>query len=128
VVLIPIGWILFQTSKSNIEFFQGIWTIPERIHWENFTRAWTEYDMGTGFFNSVYYVGVGLVISTFITTISAYALTRLEWKGRTFIWGTLWLSLFLPGINALVPQYILMKGLGLTNSLTGIIILDSFGE
>ena len=38
------------------------------------------------------------------------------------------LSLFLPGINALIPQYVLMRDLHLTNSLTGIIMLDSLGE
>jgi hypothetical protein len=31
-------------------------------------------------------------------------LTRLQFKGRSFLWATIMLSLFLPGINALIPQ------------------------
>ncbi|WJH35522.1 carbohydrate ABC transporter permease [Paenibacillus sp. CC-CFT747] len=64
----------------------------------------------------------------FFTTLNAYALTRMEFKGRQLVWGLIMLSLFLPGINALVPQYVIMRELHLTNSLTGLILLSSLGE
>jgi len=78
--------------------------------------------------NTLYYVGLSTLIGTMLTAINAYVLTRLEFKGRKLLWAVIMLSLFLPGINALVPQYILMRDLGLTNSLTGLVVLDSLGE
>ena len=68
------------------------------------------------------------MLGLFFTTINAYALTRMQFKGRKLIWGLIMLSLFLPGINALVPQYVVMRELNLTNSLTGLILLSSLGK
>lgn len=127
-ILFPVIWILYQSVRTNPEFFQDIWALPTDIKWSNYSEAWNNYDIGQSLLNTLYYVGVALVLGTFLTTLNAYALTRMEFKGRKLIWGLIMLSLFLPGINALVPQYILMKSLNLTNSLSGLIILDSFGE
>lgn len=127
-VIFPLLWIVLESLKTNKEFFANVWALPDKLMFENYKKAWDSYHLGSTLLNTLYYVGTSLLLGTFLTALSAYTLTRLEFKGRKFIWGTIMLSLFLPGINALVPQYILMRDLGLTNSLTGLIILDSFGE
>ncbi|MDF2814595.1 MAG: sugar transporter permease [Paenibacillus sp.] len=127
-IIFPVVWILYQSVRTNAAFFQDIWALPTDLQWGNYFKAWNEYNIGKSLLNTLYYVGVSLVLGTFLTTLNAYALTRMKFKGRKLIWGLIMLSLFLPGINALVPQYILMKTLHLTNSLSGLIILDSFGE
>lgn len=127
-VLFPLVWIFYQSLKTNREFFQDVWALPELLRWTNYKSAWTGYNIGAALLNTLYYVGISLIIGTFLTAINAYALTRISFKGRSLIWGAIMLSLFLPGINALIPQYVLMRDLQLTNSLTGLIILDSFGE
>ncbi|GIP32646.1 carbohydrate ABC transporter permease [Paenibacillus sp. J2TS4] len=127
-ILFPIIWILYQSVKTNREFFQDVWALSETINWTNYRNAWTNYGIGKAMLNTLYYVGASLLIGTFLTTMNAYALTRMEFKGRKLIWAAIMLSLFLPGINALIPQYVLMRDLNLTNSLTGLVILDSLGE
>ncbi|CAM3404163.1 carbohydrate ABC transporter permease [Marinicrinis lubricantis] len=127
-VIFPVIWLLYESLKTNPEFFQNIWALPEKWNWVNYKHAWESYDMGRTMLNTLYYVGVGLVLGTFLTTLNAYALTRFAFRGRKLIWGLIMLSLFLPGINALIPQYVLMRDLHMTNSLTGLIILDSLGE
>ncbi|GIP37578.1 ABC transporter permease [Paenibacillus sp. J31TS4] len=127
-IVFPILWILYESLKTNKEFFADIWALPQSLHWENYTKAWTSYKLGSAFLNTLYYVGASLLLGTFLVTLNAYALTRLQFRGRKLIWSVIMLSLFLPGINALIPQYVLMRELHLTNSLTGLIILDSFGE
>ncbi|MEF3306162.1 carbohydrate ABC transporter permease [Paenibacillus sp. GYB003] len=127
-ILLPIVWMLYQSLKTNREFFQDIWAWPDALQWKNYAKAWKSYELGRAVLNTLYYVGGGLVLGVFLTTLNAYALTRVAFKGRRFVWGLIMLSLFLPGINALIPQYVLMRELHLTNSLTGLIILNSFGE
>lgn len=127
-VIVPLVWVLYESLKTNREFFADVWAFPKEIMWSNYKKAWVTYQLGSTMFNTLYYVGGALVLGTFLTTINAYALTRLEFRGRLFIWSAIMISLFLPGINALVPQYVLMRDLHLLNSLTGLIILDSFGE
>ncbi|TNJ62681.1 carbohydrate ABC transporter permease [Paenibacillus hemerocallicola] len=127
-ILFPLVWVLYESLKTNREFFQNVWSLPEAWKWVNYKNAWVKYQLGTTLLNTLYYVGASLVLGTLLTTLNAYALTRMEFKGRKLIWGTIMISLFLPGINALIPQYVLMRDLHLTNSLTGLILLESLGE
>lgn len=124
----PLLWILYESLKTNQEFFQDIWSLPATWKWENYAKAWNAFNFSKVFFNTLYYIGGSLLLGTFITAINAYALTRIAFRGRAFIWGSIMFSLFLPGINALIPQYVLMRDLNLTNSITGLILLDSLGE
>lgn len=127
-ILFPLVWVIYESLKSNPEFFQNIWALPSKLKWGNYLKAWNQYGFGQSLLNTLYYVGGSLVVSLFFTTINAYALTRMEFKGRKLIWGLIMLSLFLPGVNALVPQYVIMRELDLTNSLTGLVLLSSLGE
>ncbi|MEV5026709.1 carbohydrate ABC transporter permease [Paenibacillus sp. LPE1-1-1.1] len=127
-ILFPLAWVFYESLKSNPEFFQDIWALPTELQWKNYTKAWNQYGFGQSLLNTLYYVGGSLVLGMFFTTLNSYALTRMEFKGRKVIWGLIMLSLFLPGVNALVPQYVVMRELELTNSLTGLILLSSLGE
>jgi len=121
-------WVFYESLKTNREFFQDVWNLPQTLNWINYKNAWQGYGIRDAMLNTLYYVGLSTLIGTMLTAINAYVLTRLEFKGRKLLWAIIMLSLFLPGINALVPQYILMRDLGLTNSLTGLVVLDSLGE
>lgn len=127
-ILFPLIWVFYESLKTNREFFQDVWNLPQTLNWINYKNAWQGYGIRDAMLNTLYYVGLSTLIGTMLTAINAYVLTRLEFKGRKLLWAIIMLSLFLPGINALVPQYILMRDLGLTNSLTGLVVLDSLGE
>lgn len=127
-ILFPLVWIGYESLKTNQQFFQNVWSLPDTPKWGNYKNAWLKYGIGDAMLNTLYYVGASLLIGTFLVTLNAYALTRIEFKARKLLWATIMLSLFLPGINALIPQYVLMRQLHLTNSLTGLVILDSLGE
>lgn len=127
-IVFPLCWVLYESLKTNPEFFKDIWALPEKLQFDNYIKAWKEYNFGHALLNTLYYVGGSMLLGLFFTTINAYALTRIEFKGRKLIWGLIMMSLFLPGINALVPQYVVMRDLGLTNSLSGLVLLSSLGE
>ncbi|MDD4494018.1 MAG: carbohydrate ABC transporter permease [Eubacteriales bacterium] len=127
-IVAPLLFIILQSTKTTTEFFLGIWALPKKIHLQNFATAWNLLGIGKSLLNTLYYVGVSLFVGLFITAINAYALTRIQWKGRKLLWGAIMLSLFLPQINALIPEYVLMRSLGLTESLEGLIIISSIGH
>jgi len=124
-VLLPLFWIFYQSLKTNQEFFADIWAFPKHLKWINYEKAWTRLGIGQSVVNTLYYVGLSLLISLFVSTVNAYAFTRIQWKLRSMLWSIIMLSLFLPGINILVSQYTLMRALNLTDSLNGLVLLAS---
>ncbi|WP_214628674.1 carbohydrate ABC transporter permease [Paenibacillus agaridevorans] len=124
-VILPIIWIVYQSFKTNQQFFADIWSLPSTFQWSNYSKAWTNLGVGQSMLNTVYYVGLSLFISLTLAVVNAYAFTKMEWKLRNIVWSLIMLSLFLPGINILVPQYTLMRALDLTNSLNGLVLLAS---
>lgn len=127
-ILFPVFWVLYESLRTNREFFMDVWGFPDVLRWDNYRNAWVRYNIGPALLNTLYYVGVSLALGTLLTTLNAFVLTRVEFKGRRLVWAVIMFSLFLPGINALIPQYVVMRGLHLTNSLTGLIVLDVLSE
>lgn len=125
IVVLPILFIILQSVKTNQEFFMNIWQLPKKIMFSNYVKAWNNLGISKAFMNSFYVVGVSLFLGVFISTVNAYAFTRLKWQGRKLMLGIVMISLFLPGINALVPQFVIVRSVHMTNSLTALIMLYS---
>lgn len=123
LVILPLLWVFYVSLKTNYEFFKDPWGLPKVLQWGNYVNAFKQLNLLPVFLNTLYFVGGGLVLGTIVSTLSAYVLTRLKWKGQKLVYGLLMLSLFLPGINILVPQYVLVNFFKLNNSITGLILL-----
>ncbi len=126
LIIFPLIWIFYVSLKTNYEFYLNPWSLPAIPQFGNYLEAITKLNLGPVFLNTIYFVFGGLILGVTVNTLAAYILTRLEWKGKKFILGLLMLSLFLPGVNILVPQYILAVYFKLNNSLTGLIFLINF--
>jgi ABC-type glycerol-3-phosphate transport system permease component len=76
--------------------------------------------------NSVIYAGVATFCQVFFAALAAYAFSRLQWKGRDLVFGILFTALMIPGILTLLPNFVLIKDLGLMNSFAGLILPGAF--
>ncbi|MBE1593688.1 carbohydrate ABC transporter permease [Nonomuraea angiospora] len=75
---------------------------------------WTNYG------NTIVYTVVATAIAMLLTTCYAYVLSKKHLKGRTFlIWVAVFTMIFSGG---LIPNYVLVNGLGLTNSIWAIVL------
>ncbi|MBR5288545.1 MAG: carbohydrate ABC transporter permease [Clostridia bacterium] len=88
--LYPLFWMILYSFKDNTEIFQtNPFGLPQVWRFENYVKAWNQYDVPLYFKNSVV-VGAGTVILTIICAMMfTFAVTRLQWKGsevaRTFV-------------------------------------------
>ncbi|SDK31893.1 putative aldouronate transport system permease protein [Nonomuraea jiangxiensis] len=74
----------------------------------------------TNYANTVVYTVVATAIAMTLTTCYAYVLSKKHLKGRTvLIWVAIFTMIFSGG---LIPQYVLVNGLGLTNSIWAIVL------
>ena len=122
VIILPLIWVLYTSLKTNQEFFMGAWELPKIIQWNNYYRAWSQLGIGQSFFNTVILVSGAMLLNTFIVGLGCYTLARFDFKGRDVIYWYIIGSYFITGLNTMVTGYILMRQLGLLNSLIGLII------
>lgn len=76
--------------------------------------------------NSLIYATSLTVLIVFFSAAAAYAFSRLQWKGRNAVFSILLTALMVPQVLTLLPNFVLVKDLGLTNSFGGLILPGAF--
>ena len=76
--------------------------------------------------NSVVYAGVSTALIVFFSLTAAYAFARLQWRGRDLVFSLFLGALMVPGILTLLPNFVLIKDLGLLNTFAGMILPGAF--
>lgn len=73
-------------------------------------------------FNSAFLATVITIGRVFLDSLAGYALARLEFRGRKFIFAFVVATLAVPGVVLLIPRFLMLKQLHLFNSYPGMII------
>lgn len=76
--------------------------------------------------NSVIYAVLLTVCTVFFSALAAFAFSRLRWKGRNVVFGLLLSALMVPQVLTLLPNFVLVKDLGLLNTFGGMILPTAF--
>jgi multiple sugar transport system permease protein len=71
--------------------------------------------------NSVIYTVVTVAVQVLSCAMAGYALTRLRFRGRGLVFGTFMAGLMVPPIFTLLPNFALVKDLGLLNTFGGLV-------
>lgn len=71
--------------------------------------------------NSLIYATTLTVLVVFCSLLAAYAFARLRWRGRNLVFAIFLSALMIPGIMTLLPNFVLIHDLGLTNTFAGLI-------
>jgi ABC-type glycerol-3-phosphate transport system permease component len=72
--------------------------------------------------NSVIYASALTASIVFCSAMAAYAFARLHWRGRNTVFSIFLAALMIPGILTLLPNFVLIRNLGLFNSFGGMIL------
>ena len=117
IEIYPIFWILMSSFKSTTEFtLTPSYALPQGIYYQNYIEAWNRGRMSTYFVNSVIVTFVSLFFIMLLSSTSAFALTKMQWKNRARV-----LTMFLSGIMVptavvLIPLYLIYNQVGLINT------------
>jgi ABC-type glycerol-3-phosphate transport system permease component len=96
------------------------WFTPQRWAWENYREAATYVLPFIA--NTVVVATVSMVLGLFFASLSAFVLVRFNFPGKTLFYGMLVVLLMIPGVLNLIPMYIIVKNMGLLNSLWAVIL------
>ena len=124
-IIIPMIYIVVASfmdpitlQNKGITFDFDKWTLTA------YERVFSNAQIWIGFKNAVIYSVTFTVVSVFITLLAAYPMSRTDFRGRGFFNVIFVITMFFGG--GLIPTYLLIKNLGMIDTIWAIIIPGAF--
>ena len=122
LVILPLIWVLMSSFKTSSEIFASPFSLPQNWSFDNYVNAWTTAGIGSFFFNSVIVVFGALILTMLFGSMSAYVLARFTFPGSRLLYYLMLAGLTFPIFLAIVPLFFVLRGIGLLNTLPGLIL------
>ncbi|MBB3113384.1 putative aldouronate transport system permease protein [Paenibacillus phyllosphaerae] len=121
IVFYPVAYIVSASISDPKTVASGeMWLWPKGITFDGYQRVFENANIWRGYGNTILYTLVGTVVNLLVTLPAAYALSRRDFVGRGFFTGMFMVTMFFGG--GLVPTYLLVKGLGMVDTMWALII------
>ncbi len=118
----PFLWMMSSALKTKDEVMNSFSLFPKQWIWYNFVEAFNGAAFGSYIFNSLLTAVCIVAIQVVNSAMIGYALTQLEFKGRSALFAVIMGTNMLPAAATYVPSYIILARMGLLNTYTGLII------
>ncbi len=130
VFLFPCLWLILASfSKSgSIYSFEGFF--PSAYSMDTFKALFTDtemYNYPQWFLNTLFIAVMSCLIGTFLVILTAYTMSRFQFKGRKLIMKTTLVLGMFPSFMGMIAVYIIMTQFGLINKMWGLILIYSAG-
>ncbi|MEU2023976.1 carbohydrate ABC transporter permease [Streptomyces sp. NPDC016469] len=123
LVVLPLLWAIMSSFKDDDSILSTPWALPDKLHFENWSRAWSQAHMSDYFFNTIVVVGCSLIGTLLLGSMAAYVLARFDFPGNRFIYYMFIGGMSFPIILALVPLFFVMNNMGMLNTRHGLILV-----
>jgi raffinose/stachyose/melibiose transport system permease protein len=119
--LFPFVWSSISSLKENDEILIRTFSLPTVWKFENYPNAWVGAKMGMYFVNTSLYAVIATTTLLVITPMAAYVIARVKKSLLLYTFYTL--GIMIPVHTTLLPSFILIRGLSLTNTRLSIILV-----
>jgi multiple sugar transport system permease protein len=128
LMVVPFLWMLSASIKSNREVFimdPFVW-IPEVPRWQNYVDIWTKIPLLKFVQNTVILTIIVTFLQLLTSSFAAYSFSKLEFKHKNTLFLAYIATIAMPWQVYMVPQFIMMRGMGLNDKLLAMICLQAF--
>ncbi len=117
--LFPFYWAIVSSLKSPSDLFKvEYW--PTHLEWSNYFSIFQEQPFGKNIINSIIVAGSTVILCLFVAVLAAYSLSRVEFKGRSFLLLTILAVSMFPQVAVLSGMFELIRAFGLYNHWGGL--------
>ncbi|ESZ17882.1 MULTISPECIES: carbohydrate ABC transporter permease [unclassified Mesorhizobium] len=122
--LFPLFWLLkVSVTPNDLLYSEGVRMWPSRMSFEHFRFVLAHSAFPVFFRNSMIVAGATAVIVTLLASLSGYALSRFTFRGKYWLVALMLLTQMFPLVMLVAPIFKMLSPLGLTNSLTGLVVV-----
>ena len=131
--LIPLIVVTLNSVRSTADILQtSVIGIPRTWEWRNFIDTWSHYCIAehcTGiqpyFWNSLAMTIPATILSTLLGALNGYSLALWRFRWDNWVFGIVTVGVFLPEQMKLVPWVIVLRDLGLFNTIAGLVLIHT---
>ncbi|MEU9336704.1 carbohydrate ABC transporter permease [Streptomyces sp. NPDC048290] len=123
VMAAPFLWMALSAFKTREDLTASppVW-LPTDWTLDNFSALLDQLDMPRYFVNSLIVAVLVTVCNLLFCSMLGYALAKLEFTGRSQVFGLVLAALMVPGNLLILPLYVLMNRLGLIDTYAGLVL------
>lgn len=127
IMMLPFLYTLSTSLKPNAFVFTPDF-FPEQPTVRNFVEAWGSNNFQRYFLNSVKVAVITTFLTVLVSATQAYAFARMRFPGKDVLFFTYLITMMIPSMLMIIPQFIEARSLGLLNSHLGLIIFYVVGS
>jgi multiple sugar transport system permease protein len=122
--LFPLFWLLkVSVTPNELLYSEGVRLWPSHATLDHYRYVIENSAFPTFFKNSVIVAGSTAFAVTILSSLAGYALSRFRFRGKYWIIGLMLVTQMFPLVMLVAPIFKMLSPLGLTNSLTGLVIV-----
>jgi multiple sugar transport system permease protein len=130
VLAAPVWYMIAKAFTPEVNQFKYpiVW-MPDPFTLANFQTIFGDRSLPIlrWMLNSIIVTGVGTFLVLAVSSMSAYAFSRLEFPGRDFIFAILIISMMIPGVLQVIPTFLLARDLKLFDSYIPLWLVGAAG-
>jgi glucose/mannose transport system permease protein len=131
--LVPLIVVVLNSLRSNEEIAQtSMIDLPRQWAFGNYLAAWSDFCVAQTcagirpyMLNSALVTIPATIFSTLLGAVAGYAVSLWRFRGDRWIYGIVTLGIFLPQQMRLLPWTIVLRDMGLMNTLTGLVMIHT---
>jgi multiple sugar transport system permease protein len=121
--LFPFVWIVETSIKFDRDIYRNVTIFPTTVTLDQYREVLGDTSFLTYYRNSFMVATGTTVIAMIIAVLSAYALTRLSFRGRTFLARATIVTYLIPASLLFIPLFQIAHQLHLTNKAAGLVVI-----
>ena len=131
--LVPLGVVIANSLRSNQEIAaSSLIAWPAQLTFANYPQAWSKFCMAEHCWgiqpymvNSLTLTIPATILSTFLGALAGYSISLWRFRGDQLVFGLVTLGIFLPEQMKLIPWVVVLRDLGLMNTIAGLVLIHT---
>jgi len=120
-LLFPIYWAVVASFTPEAALFETARLVPKTFVFDHYRAVFSERGLGTAIRNSLLVAGITTALCVPIGALCAYALARVQFRGRTLVLTSILAISMFPQISIVSPLYLLLRELRLIDTYSGLV-------
>jgi raffinose/stachyose/melibiose transport system permease protein len=125
IIIVPIVILIFGSLKTTGEMYAHAYTLPIPPHWENYGQILFHSSFWTLLLNSLIVMVSATAGVLSVCSLAAFVFARMQFRGKELVFNILMLGLMFPITVAIMPVYLVIRDMNLTNTLAAVILVQT---